>query len=201
MNRRVYVLLPGIKTDPSDWRNWAPRMATEIMVRTTAKAEEFRYYALALSPKGKQTERVEYVCDLVTRYAASGHSVVIAAHSNGAIIATEAIRQCPAVIESLHLLAPACSSDFGKNGLNAALQSGKVGQVHVYTGTKDWVLQWAAKAGSWLGYGQLGWLGPQAVLPSIASRVHRHESANGHGDYFLDNHFDGTFKLITAGEA
>ncbi len=199
--KRVYIIIPGIHTDPADWRNFAPRMTTAINVRCEdAKADEFRYYALAITPKSRQTERVRYVVDLSLEYHAAGFAVVLVAHSNGAIIATEAAKIAPAIFESMHLIAAACDSDFSFNGLNAALEKGRVGSVCVYTGKKDWVLHWMAAAGAWLGYGQLGYYGPTNVMPHVKHKVSTVESDFGHCGWFRDDQFEATLALVTRAE-
>lgn len=202
MTRRLYILLPGIRTDPADWRNWAPRMATEINLRCPhAKAEEFRYFACAITPKGKQDERARYVVDLALRFFSRGYSVVVVAHSNGANIAVQAAQIAPAIFEAFHLFAPACPADFEKNGLNRALgTAGIVGHCTIYTGTRDWVLQWMARAGAVLGYGDLGFVGPKRVDWWVQDRVTVVPSGHGHGDWFEGANFESTFLRITAEE-
>lgn len=197
MVKEAYILLPGIRTDPSDWRNWAPRMATEINVRLPdAKGDEFRYYAPAITPKGKQETRTEFVKELARQYQAAGYSVNIIAHSNGAIIATETLRETTLRIDKLFLFAPACHESFDRNGLNDALLAGQVNQVKVYTGSRDFVLKYIAWAGSFLGYGRLGYVGPQEVSMDVAGKVFTKYTDFDHCQWFEGDQFNKTFQLI-----
>ena len=179
------------------------RWATKISMETPHKADEFRYYAPAVTPKGKQTERVGYVIDLARRYWEAGFEVVGVAHSNGAIIATEAIRQSPAIWHSLHLIAPACASDCGAegNGLNEAMERGRLGRAFIYTGDRDFVLRTIAPLGSFLGYGNLGYVGPQNMSTLARKSIDIIRTANDHNSYFQGPEEERIFSHVTQTEA
>ncbi len=197
---RYYVLLPGVRSDPRDWANWAPRMATEINLLTSAKADEFRYMAFALTPKARQEERAEYVRSLAQRAYSAGYDVVLVGHSNGCEVIRQALEGLPPIVHSVHLIAGATEADMELAGWNRFLRKGIVGHLFIYKGTRDRVLQWIAAAGAFLGYGRLGWLGPKNIAPDQAHKITVIERPYEHCEWFEGFAFAQTREAITVAE-
>ncbi len=200
--RRAYILLPGIHSNPSDWRNWAPRMTTDILMRTHAAADEFRYWTTAVTRGARMAERARYVARLITRYWRSGFEPVVVAHSNGCEIVRRAIPITPAIIHSIHLLAAPINPDFEQNGMGAALSRGKIGHIHLYLSKGDSVINSVARWLGWpLGYGTLGADGPHNLCDSVADQVTCiWRNPFGHVEWFAPAHWEQTFHNLTVAE-
>lgn len=196
MSARYYILLPGIRTDPKDWGNWSVRMASDINMLTEAKAEEFRYMALAVTPKGRQLERAEYVARLAERVWRRGYRPVLVGHSNGCEVIRQALPMAACIIEAAHLIAGAAEADWLRGGWAAAMWEGKVGEVFCYTGSRDWVLRYVAAAGGWLGYGRLGYTGPENVPAELRHRVVVTPSDHDHCGWFEGDAYARTLRLV-----
>jgi hypothetical protein len=197
MSARYYILLPGIRTNPKDWSNWSVKMASDINLKTDSKAEEFRYLALAITPKSRQDERARYVASLAHRAFEQGYTPVLVGHSNGCEVIRQALSHLGCVVSEVHLIAGATDEDFERGGWNQALRDGKVGTIHVYTGARDCVLRTIAKIGSFLGYGRLGYTGPKNVDSSVYSKLRTIPSNHDHNSWFSEKCYDGTFWLVT----
>jgi hypothetical protein len=90
-------------------------------------------------------------------------------HSDGAYLHTEATRIFQGNIAELHLIAAACDADFDKNGLNDAVEAGKVKRICCYCSEHDTALLLAGSFfGKLLGWGDLGRRGPQNMTPEAA---------------------------------
>lgn len=200
MSPRYYILLPGIRTNPKDWSNWSVRMASDINLKTDSKAEEFRYLALALTPKSRQDERARYVAGLAHRAFEAGYTPVLVGHSNGCEVIRQALPHLGCVVGEVHLIAGATDADWKRGGWSTAIQEGKVGKVYVYTGSRDMVLRYVAAAGAFLGYGRLGFTGPQNVSPGLASRVVTTISDHDHCSWFHAENYPKTFALVVREE-
>jgi hypothetical protein len=176
---RWYILVNGILTDPGAHDAWTDAGVTWLHTRAPA------------------TE-------------ASG--VVLVGHSNGAEVICRALREVEIgtrgssslqgrhPVAEVHLIAPACEADFDRNGLNAALEYGRVGAVHVYMSGQDRALRlarWSRRLFGWLGlgYGDLGLRGPV----NAAGRVFAHREATfGHSTWFAGAEFERTMQRILA---
>lgn len=202
MRGRVYILLPGVHTNPADWRNWAPRMATEISVRTDAKSDEFRYFTTAITRGAQMETRVGYISRLCERYWAAHWSPVLVAHSNGCEIARRAILAMPSIMEAVHFIAPPISPDMECNGLNGALMSGKLGHLYLYLSRADVSVGFLARhLGGIFGYGTLGADGPARVDSRVRHAVTEiRRDALAHTGWFAPEHWESTFCAITVHE-
>lgn len=193
-----YILVNGILSSPGSHSRWTDRGVTWIHQNTPHKAEKFEYWSGPLTRRLRMGKHVRALAELIQTY--SGERIVLAGHSNGAEIICLALRGSLSDVSDIHLLSPACESDFEKNGLNAAMISSKVENVFVYTGGQDTALKWAMiskKLLSWLGlgYGTLGLTGP--VNAAYASRVKWIDEPNfGHCSWFSSNNFEYTMKRI-----
>jgi len=202
---RVYILLPGIHTKPSDNNNWAPAMASAIGITyDTAKAEEFRYYS-SLFHKNGMKERVGFVIDLCHRWWSAGYEVVIVGHSDGCEIVRQVLIEGPSIFKAAHLIAGAVEADFKENGLLKVIEDNKVETIFCYVSKGDKVIDKWARASirflSWLKitFGTLGFDGPKNVPEEmIGSRVVIIERMSlRHSEWFSGVNWQSTFNSIT----
>ena len=200
----VWFFVNGILTWPGRSSNWTGRAVTHTMAHhPDLKAEKVEYFSFATIDRVLgQRRRIDLMQQTMQEYLNKNFYIHIAAHSNGTDVVLDTLDwlKWPQV-ESLHLLAPACQADFGKNGLNQALRNNSLGTAHVYLGKKDWPMRFAK---SWLGrcfYDKpLGYYGPLHVDQDIASvkkRVVIHEREDfGHSDWFGMDNFSRTLGMV-----
>jgi pimeloyl-ACP methyl ester carboxylesterase len=217
---RWFLFINGICSDPARDDSWQDRAVEWIHNHTQDRAEKFEYLALPLTRWIGQAKRIQkcamHLCDHAVN---SDDRIVVVAHSNGCPVALEAIRSRPDLhVEALHLIAAAADSDCRRNGINELCQGGQVGSVQLYGSRSDDVLKYGAGisrvlVGSWtrwlherwgcfpeLGYGQLGYYGPEAgsLAPEVYERVWMEwRNGFGHSTWFQSFHFDDTMELIT----
>lgn len=211
MTRRVYILVPGILTSPSDNSAWCVRMADDIMrsyEATRPCATEFRYYAGALTRRLKQARHARQLASVVDKWGREGFDIVLVGHSNGCDLIERTIKLIGVPIYSLHLIAAASSRDFCSNGYIERLLCSSIHEINVYFSASDSVLSGLARASQvfrflGLGYGRLGELGPVNVPGSmIGAGVKLHcKSYMDHSDWFNDEHYGNTMRAITALES
>jgi predicted alpha/beta hydrolase family esterase len=224
MKPRFFLFINGICDDPRRRDSWQDRAVEWIHDYTTDRADKFEYLALPLTRWIGQAKRIRDCAALLQRhFASTDDRIVVVAHSNGCPIALETLRSCPDLhVEALHLIAAAADSDSRRNGINEICSRGQVRSIHLYCSRSDQALKYGAGlsrilVGSWtrllherfgffpeLGYGQLGYYGPEAG--SLASDVYPKifmEWRNGfnHSTWFEPAHFDDTMELITRAEA
>lgn len=203
---RVYILLPGIRSQTADAKNWAPQMATDINLYCQyAKGDEYRYFASALLHRLKLEEHAGQVSDLARRYWIAGYEPILAAHSDGCEIARRVIVEGPAIFRAVHFFSAACDNDFATSGLNEALRKGKVGELILHTSKGDGVLNILARNSkrffSWLGvaYGTLGFDGPKNLAEDQAHKVTVDQRQGfDHSDWFNGANWEETRREITA---
>lgn len=185
MARKVYLYVNGIRTRPGDSKNWNGRATTFTQVNTQHAAEKIEYYTPALLRPFNQRRRARKLIKVVSYYGE--FDKVLVAHSNGADVVLDALRMQPFVVEHLHLISPAVSSDCEKNGLNRLLRTGLVKRVTLWMAGQDRALKWASLSAArhLLGYGALGLKGPKNLAPLEGGRmVIKGEPNFGHSEWF-----------------
>jgi len=194
--KTVYILVNGILTFPGESDNWNGKGVTWIHLNTPHKAEKIEYFVGPISRVLGQKERSRKLIKTLTYY--QGWDIVLVGHSNGCDVILDALAEmgCPR-IEALHLISAACEADFDKNGLNFSVCFGWVGLVRVYVAGKDWALKLAdTVTGKVLGYGSLGKSGPVNLGKATPVETVT-EPEFGHSDWFHDDHFAETMRLLT----
>ena len=196
----------GILNFPLSSRAWEFRATLWIAVHTDDKAVPLPYIAGPLTNLCCRTPHAHHRRERAKQLyenlrACTGQAQSVIAHSNGATVVCDMLRDYePPHIDTLHLVCPACESDFNRNGLNRALGPRQlVDRVIVYCGGRDLPLR---IADTWLGrlagFGALGHTGPVNVAPSVRDRVKDVVwPARGHCDCFQPEHFHATMKEIT----
>lgn len=201
MNRRVYIFVNGILTNPLDTQGWTDRACRWIDRYTEHKADRFEYLSGAITRRLFQNARVEKFTEIVSEYV--DLDLVLVAHSNGCDIISRFLLKTRLRIKEIHLIAAACERDFSQNGINAAMEAGRLDDCFLYGSKNDKALQLAFNTGKFLrffglGYGTLGLKGPKKVACPL--RVHRLSMDEyDHSTWFDPNHFENTMRLITRG--
>ena len=190
---QVFLFVNGILTRPGVSANWTARAVTWTQVNTPHKAEKIEYFTTVLQRPLKNRSRAERLAHTLDFYLKAGYEVTIAAHSNGADVALDALKsRAWPKIKALHLISAANEADFNKNGLNQSLD--RIADLHVWIAEKDWALALAATPfGKLLGYGTLGRRGPVNAKRPVNVR----RAAFGHGDWFAEDQLDHTLQFIT----
>lgn len=125
-------------------------------------------------------------------------------HSNGCPVILEMFNKYPeAHCKELHLVAGAALADCDANHLNKLAANGQVERVFIWVSESDTVLQKWARASrrffgfAGLGYGDLGYTGPQNMSPKLTS-IFQLVPRPGyrHSDYFVPAHFEDTMRFI-----
>ena len=195
--KTICVYVNGIMTWPGSSKNWNRRAVTRTHGTTDYRAESLEYLSLPLFSRALgQRRRAQKLLKKLYWYADeyAYERIVLVGHSNGCDVISDALKKLiPTAIsiDSVHLIAPACHSDFIKNGFNRWVGT----KFHVYIGEKDKAL-WLAnlKPARWLGYGALGKLGPQNVSEGIDVTVTR--KSFGHSGWFEGLDWDDTMDTI-----
>lgn len=200
MPRTVVICVNGILTWPGSARAWTDVATTELLANDIP-AEKFEYLALPLTRRIMQQLRAERLSELIKLHHARGARVVAWGHSNGCDLIARALK-LGAPLHSAHLMAPAVDSDMDLNGLNDALYHLTLGQLYIYTGGQDLPIRFAYWTGKLLhrlglGYGSMGYTGPENIEPMLAERVdHIHFRDYGHGSWFTHGHMQQTLAII-----
>lgn len=202
MSNRVLIAVNGIQTWPGDQRDWNYRACVWTQTRTDYKAMPVEYFCGPIGRAFGQKERARKVSDLLQAY--TGHDVTLVGHSNGADVILTALDMALTYphVAAIHLVSGATDADFDRNGLNEALEDGRVERVAVYCGGKDWALRLASGlVGRALGYGVLGLHGPRNVSAAAAAKLTVvTEPAFGHSTWWEPQRFDRTMGCFFAPE-
>lgn len=208
MKRRVYIVVPGIRSSTKDNLAWFVTLGEDIMRRcrkTSPAAIEYRYTTGPLIPKYAEQERARQVSNLVDLWADAGFDVVIVCHSRGAVIASKALCMTAAHISAIHFISGACSSDFAENGVGCAIAKNRLGRAYCYFSRSDSAVGfWARLAQNFnaLGYGTLGADGP-TNFPAEWRGSRVVEIARNymeHSDWFSPQNYDATLAAVTVAE-
>lgn len=199
MRPTVFIFVCGIRTRPGASDNWTGRAVTwthKKFASSAEKAEKVEYKVLALLRWFRHSMRVDKLRSTLDYYR--NWRIIIAAHSNGAAVALDALRaEHWPTIDHLHLISAAARNDLAY----VQPQLGDtIKRMTVWIAEKDLPLRLAGTLpGRILGYGQLGLNGidgitDDTVLP-LVSEVR--EPSFGHSTWFEPQHFKATMERIT----
>ena len=199
----VYIFINGIRAFPGDSRGWTDRAVTWTHLNTAHRAEKFEYFTTATFRRLYLNWWAAELAHLVVRYRRANHKVVLVGHSNGCEVIVRALSKIHDRVEEVHLISPACDSDFCRTELNCRMHDERLGRICVYRGGSDWAMT-CAKITSiplrllGLGYGYLGLTGPIGVAQACRDRVEELvEPDFGHSTWFNEEAFDRTMQLVT----
>lgn len=190
---QVFLFVNGILTRPGVAENWTARAVTWTHIHTPHKAEKIEYFTSVLARPLNNRHRAEKLATALDYYLRAGFEITIAAHSNGADVALDALksRAWPR-IKALHLISPANEADFDRNGLNASLD--RIAELSVWIAETDWALRLAGTLpGRLLGYGTLGRRGPVNARRPVQVR----RAGFGHSAWFAPDQLDLTLQFVT----
>ena len=196
---RLHTFGCGIRTKPGSTANWTWRAVQATHLETPYQAQAVEYYTPAIGRPFRNKHRAQRLLATVLPFV--DRPLHVAVHSNGADVLMDAMKIQPFHIEVCHMISPAISADCRDvgSGLNKLLYSGKIKQLHIWIGGKDWALRLGKTAvGQLWGYGALGLDGPKYLLPGFDVTVRR-EPDFGHETWFDEEHFDDTMKRIWGG--
>lgn len=195
---QIVICVNGILKWPWDWSCWNFRTCVWAHKYTEVRALAVEYFCGVFGRAFCQGRRARKITELLQAYGGDEFEITLVGHSNGCAVilaALDASLVWPKV-KAIHLVSGACEADFNRNGLNEAIEDGRVGKVFVYVAGKDRALR---LAGNWLGrllgYGVLGLNGPLNVSAEARDSVGTLTAPEfGHSDWWLPEHFDRTMR-------
>lgn len=200
MKRTVIIFVNGIMNFPGDSHGWNYRAV--VWTHLSGSPMEpipVEYFCGPIGRAFGQKKRAQKICELLEAYA--GWNIILVGHSNGCAVILKALGMALVYprIQAIHLVSGACEADFNRNGLNEAVEGGKVGKVCVYVAGKDMALRVASHwMGRLLGYGVLGLHGMQNVPASLLDRIGQITQEDfGHSSWWEAEHFDRSMGHFT----
>jgi len=197
----------GWKTLFGGWFNWPNQAVSWIHRHTGCRAQTLLYFVDALFAGLTRERRAKWFRDMLSQYPDSeGWEIHICAHSEGTATVLESLRlACWPKIKALHLVSGACDGDFERNGLNHALEHGRISEVFVYVAGKDAAMKLEDTIiGHWC-FGirmkdkPLGLTGPINMREHLMSQVIEiYEPTFGHSDWFTRSNFNKTMGRFAA---
>lgn len=173
MKRIVYIFENGIDTVPGDATGWQARAVRFFAIKFGAFGVAVEYFSgPLLSRIFGQGARARELVAVISEFLDAGWQVVLVGHSNGADVIHDALKllRWPQIL-AVHLFSAAIDSDMKQEGFDYALRTGQIQRMVIYTGGKDVVLGFWARLVGWVGYGRLGFTGPQNMSPAAKARV------------------------------
>ncbi len=167
------MLVPGIFSIPSNENDWTDIGERWVDSQTSFCARKFEYFT---GPIIRFFYLDRLARGLADEVAASCVPVRIVAHSNGAEVVSRAVRKYWMRCDKLVLVAPACETDFNRNGFNEALLKGRIGSIKIYASRHDSALGFWARLSRigrplGMGFGTLGADGPKRVDLAAESKI------------------------------
>lgn len=189
---KVYILINGILTNPSNINGWTDIMCTKLNQIDNIKCEKFEYFSDPFFRRLTQRKNTEALIKLIKQY--DGHSITLVGHSNGCDLISRVLLSGLSV-DKIIMIQGAVESDCWINGVNQSILDGNLKSITFYCSKNDLVLKYIAPIskilGGWigLGYGSLGYTGPVNLIKSNTVKIKWHKGGHGtllHGRY-LDN--------------
>lgn len=197
LKKQITIFVNGILTWPGDTRDWNYRAVVWTQLRVEGmRTMAVEYFCGPIGRAFGQRKRAAKITELLNAYA--GYEITLVGHSNGCAVILAALSASLVYpnIAAIHFVSGACEADFERNGLNEALEDGRVGKVYIYVGGKDRALKLASRLiGRALGYGVLGLHGPKNVTVAAMEKVGVLKwPSYGHSDCWKPEHFDRTMR-------
>ena len=203
--KQIWFVVRGIAGSPSNFLEWEYEARDWIIQNVGIPAVAVSYATNFLTVwKGRRT-RMERFAKVLRGYTSRDFRVNIIAHSEGTVVATDTLRFLgwPRV-ENLHLVCGACNSDFESLGVNRALRSGSIEQVHCWIAGEDTAMRFERLVLGKLLFGiperscPLGLYGPRNINQEFAHKVIEHWGnpwdKYDHSTCWLPNNLDGTME-------
>jgi len=176
--KTIWFIVRGIAGSPSNFLEWEYQ-ARDIIIQTiNIPAVAASYATSFLTVWRNRGMRAQRFAKVLRGYTARDWRVNIIAHSEGTVVATDALRFLgwPRV-EQLHLVCGACDSDFGRLGINDALRMDRIAMVHCWMAGRDTAMQFEnLTLGRMLFqiHRPLGLKGPSNVIRQFKNWIHNH---------------------------
>jgi len=180
--RQIFFIVRGIAGNPNDFDDeWEFEARDWLIQNTGVPAVAVSYTTNFLTVWHRRKNRCQRFAKILHGYTERDFRVNIIAHSEGTVVATDALRFLgwPRV-ENLHLVCGACDSDFERIGINRALKIGSIEQVHCWIAGKDRAMLWERLVLGKLLFGipdrsePLGLVGPRNVNQEFSDKVIEH---------------------------
>lgn len=210
--KRICFFIRGISGHPDDFLEWEQRAADWCITEHGVPARAISYHTDFWSVWMKRRFRAQRFAKVLRKYSVRDYRITIVGHSEGTVVATDAIKFGVGRIEALHLVCGACDSDFERNGLNRAIRAGQIGKVVCYTAGRDWAMRWENLLLGRLLFGisertgPLGLVGPRNPPDAWPNREKVSEVTDapwrhyGHGECFEHDNFERTMRQILGGQ-
>jgi pimeloyl-ACP methyl ester carboxylesterase len=199
---RQFFLVNGIRSKTGDHAAWIRRADRWIDNSPGPdKAGFYDYYTLAIDRWRTFGRHVKTMGEILLGHCKGPREVVAVGHSNGAALLCAALEKFPEIkLTNLHLIAGAVDPRCDKNGLNEALETGRVGFLHIWGSDNDCVLRMARNWRWLLGYGDMGRVGPMGLSADAARCTLRvWNNKFDHSTWFEPMHFEDTMQRIVRG--
>jgi pimeloyl-ACP methyl ester carboxylesterase len=200
--KTIWFVVRGIAGSPSNFLEWEYEARDFIIQSLNIPAVAISYATSFLTVWRNRGMRAQRLAAVIQSYAEKDWRINIIAHSEGTVVATDALRLlCWPRIEQLHLVCGACDADFERLGINQALKLDRLARVHCWMAGHDTAMQFEKLA---LGrilfqvHKPLGLKGPGNIHPQFKNFVQEHWEAPwdgyGHSDCWLPGNLERTTK-------
>ena len=199
MREKVFCFIPGILNNPADEHAFTDEGVRWVKKYTPYQAIKCEYFSGVIFRRLWQAARVRKLHADLLPWVKRGAAISLVGHSNGCDIIARHLKQFWIALDEVHLVAGACERDCELNGINRAMECGRLERASVYCSERDGALKLARNTGAvlkffGLGYGTLGLEGPEHV--EFPERVRIINRPRGHREWFGREHFDETMRLI-----
>lgn len=193
-NKLVIFFINGVMSNPGDAFAWTDRATAWTNQNTPWKAEKFEYFSPVMLRFLYQNERVEKLAKAIRPYLLQKFNVWLVGHSNGADIICRLLNKENMSFLGITLVAGATDADCNKNGINKAIIENRLQSANFYCSHADEILKrvgWTKKLFGWmgLGYGNIGFVGPDHILESTAQNIGITWKRIGHCAWFAEHNF------------
>lgn len=205
MTPTIYIFERGIMGWESifgDWKNWPNQAIVWIHKNTFYRAQTLTYFCGPILAGLTRNWRSKQFAKLLDQYR--GWRIILVAHSEGTATGLLAWKKAGyPFIDELHLICGAANSDCQRNGINHAVQLGRVRKIIAYVAGRDDAMRLedtyvgSACFGLQCGGTPLGLKGPENQTSAAKSLTTVKLWRNyGHSTCFLPSHFDSTMREI-----
>lgn len=209
MKKRIYFYINGIMNKPENATGWTDRATTWTHVNRSDDfcfAEKLEYFVDPFFRRRKQQKLAQKFAKRISFYESDEWDIYLVGHSNGCDIILRILKLLDnnQIIKEIHLVSPACCSDFEKNGILDYIRLEKVGKVKVYIAGSDKAMKVATLSSKLfgfigLGYGDMGGMNPNHLRTIIGQRNVIYEKDYGHSTWFMEDNgnFDSFMGKVT----
>jgi hypothetical protein len=198
--KTIWFIVRGIAGSPSNFVEWEYLVRDHIIRKLGVPAVAVSYATSFATVWRNRSMRANRFAEIIKAYADAGWTMNFIAHSEGTVVALDALRSLywPKV-GNLHLVCGACDNDFERLGMNYAIRQDMFDSVHVWIAGQDSAMHFENLAiGRMLFQVKmpLGLKGPVNIDPIARSMVRIHYEMPwfnyGHSDCWLPENMAAT---------